>query len=111
MFVRFGQVLNAYPVVFARGIVRLVSPEYWNAKPPIIWTLSGIVMLVRSKQSENAKFPMFVTLFGIDKLVIPQEKNAKVSMLVTPTGMVRLVSLEQLENAPRPIFVMPVGTV
>ncbi len=47
-------------------------------------TLSGIVMLVKPVQSENAYHPMLVTLFGIVMLVKPlQFWNAQSPMLVT----------------------------
>jgi hypothetical protein len=47
-------------------------------------TLSGIVMLVRLVQPENAPSPMLVTLSGITTLVrLVQPENAPSPMLVT----------------------------
>lgn len=44
------------------GIVMLVKPEQpENALSPILVTLLGIVMFVKPEQSENAPFPMFVS--------------------------------------------------
>ena len=62
-------------------LVRLL--QSWNAKPPMLVTLSGIVMLVRLVQSSNAEPPM----------------------LVTPSGSVMLVRLVQPRNAEYPILV------
>ena len=63
----------------------LVSPlQPQNAPPPMLVTLSGIVMLVRPLQPENALPPMLVTLSGIVMLVRPlQPKNAYSPMVVT----------------------------
>jgi hypothetical protein len=48
------------------GIVMLVRPlQPQNAHPPMLVTLSGIVTLVNPLQKENAQDPMFVTLLGI----------------------------------------------
>ena len=49
-------------------------------------TPSGIAMLVRLLQPENAEFPMPVTLSGIVMLVkLLQPENAEFPMLVTPS--------------------------
>lgn len=49
-----------------------------------------IVTLVSCLQSKNAKFPMFVTLFGIATLAKLQPVNALRPMLVTLLGIVTL---------------------
>ena len=51
-------------------------------------TLSGIVMLFRPVQSENARLPILVTLSGIVMLVRPtQLENAPLTILVTLSGI------------------------
>ena len=42
-----------------------VKPAYKNASPPILVTLSGIVIEVKPVHHENAELPMLVTLAGI----------------------------------------------
>lgn len=49
-----------------------VSPEHLaNAEPPMLVTVSGIVIDVNPEQPENANSPMFVTLSGIEIDVNP----------------------------------------
>jgi hypothetical protein len=71
-----------------------LQPE--NAPPPMLVTLSGIVMLVRPLQPLNAKCPMLVTLSGIVTLVSPsQPLNAESPMLVTLPGIITSLRLKQ----------------
>ena len=67
----------------------LVSPvQSQNATPPMLVTLSGIVMLISPVQPSNAETPMSVTLSGIVMLVSPvQPLNAPSPILVTLSGM------------------------
>ena len=44
-------------------LARLVQP--WNAEPPMLMTLLGIVTLASLVQPSNADTPMLVTLLGI----------------------------------------------
>jgi hypothetical protein len=57
-------------------------------------TLSGIVMLVRLVQEENAEYPIVVAL-GILMMVSSQPQNAWFPMVVTLFGIVTLISLVQ----------------
>ena len=53
--------------VLTLNFVKLLQPE--NAEPPIVVTLSGIVMFVKLLQPENTSLPIVVTLSGIVTLV------------------------------------------
>ena len=66
-----------------------VSPvQLWNAAPPRLVTLFGIVTLVKLMHSSNACIPISVTLPGIFTLVrLLQLANALPPMLVTLSGI------------------------
>ena len=70
---------------------RAEQPE--NALPPMVVTLSGMVMEARAEQPENALSPMVVTLSG---MVIDareeQPENAPLQITFTPSG-IRVVDL------------------
>ena len=90
-------------------LVRLL--QFPNAKSPMLMTLSGIVMLVRS-QASNAELPIVVTLSGIVTLLrLIQEENARSEIAVTLLGTVMLVSPRHWKNAPDPIVVTLSGIV
>lgn len=88
-------------LVTLSGIVMLVKLVQWeNACDSMLVTLFGIVMLAKFLQSENALDPMLVTLSGIFTLFkLEQHENASDSILVTLSGIVILIKLEQEENA------------
>ena len=58
--------------------------------------LSGIVMLVRSVQSLNAKLPMFVTLFGIIMFVKEHASNALSAIPVVPSLICKSLPLPDM---------------
>jgi len=65
-------------------------------------TLGGIMTLVKP-HAWNARFPMFVTLWGISTPIrLPHHANAPISMLVTVLGIATLTTLVS-ENANSPI--------
>ena len=62
--------------------------QFRNASAPTLFTLSGMVTLVKPLQPENAPPPMLVTLSGIVMLVKPLHPlNALSPMLVTLPSM------------------------
>ena len=84
--------LDTQPVTAKIGTFQTAAQE--NAKPPMLVTLLGIVMLVKLLQSPNAPLPMLVTLLGIVMLVkLLQLLNTPSAMLVTLFGIVMLVKL------------------
>ena len=71
-------------------------------------TLSGITILVKPVQPENAELPMLVTPSPIVTLVKPvQPENALYPMLVTLSGIVTLVKPVQSSNAELPMLSPP----
>ena len=64
----FKLLLRTYEIAIV-GIVAFSIGQFLNAELPIEVTLSGITMLVRDVQPENALFPTLVTLSGITMLV------------------------------------------
>ena len=69
-------------------------------------TLSGIVMLFKPLQPENASSPMLVTLSPTVILAKPLHlKNALYPILVTLFGMIMLVKPLQSENVSAPMLV------
>ena len=71
-----------------------------------------MVILVRLRQSPNAKFPIEVTELGMVMLVRPlQLLNAQSPMEVTELGIVMLAKTLQLMKAESPINVTELGMI
>ena len=68
-----------------------------NALPPIVFTESGITILVREMQPRNAALPILVTESGIFTLLREvQPENAPSLILVTESGITRSVTSSPL---------------
>ena len=78
-----------------RAVVLLLNKT--PSAPPKLEFNGSTVMVIRPMQSENALFPMLVTLLGIVTLFRPvQLENALFPMVVTLPGIVTLVRPVQL---------------
>ena len=70
--------------------------------------LFGRVAVAKEGHSENAQFPIVVTLLGmVIEIGEEQERNAHSPIAVTLSGIVIDVKEEQPENACLPIVVIP----
>ena len=98
-------------------IATFVSPlQPENAEPPILLTLSGIVMLVKLVQPRNTEPPILVTPSGITTLVKPlQSWNVSFPMLATSTYVPLLFhllgSLTSLTSSNPSICLKPVAVI
>jgi hypothetical protein len=76
----------------------------------MLFTLSGIVILVRALLPKNAYPPMLVSPLGRVTLVrAAQPSNARQPMSVTVSGMSMLTKFTQPRNAVAPIVVTVAG--
>ena len=89
---------------------RLVQPE--STSPPIKRTLSGMVIVTRLSQCENAEFWTCVTLSGmITPVRFAQPANALAPIDITPLGMSTDSMLTHIANAASSISVQVLGMV
>ena len=89
-------------------VIRAVAGK---ASLPILVLLETVTVL-RLRQSENASYPIEVTLEGMVTLVrLLHPRNALSPIEITLEGMVMLVRLSHHENALSPIEVMLEGMI
>ena len=84
------------------------AKQIWNAEPPRLVTLPGIVTLVKcSWTAANALVPILVTLVPMVRFVmLKQLAKALLEIVMTLLGIVMFLISLQLSNVKLPILVM-----